>query len=70
MQRSVASVLSIFLPPLLPYGAADMEVSHTIQTAGLVAMGMLYMGSGNRCVCMMRGIEGKGGEGQVRKRRR
>jgi anaphase-promoting complex subunit 1 len=48
MQRSIASILSIFLPPLLPFGSADMEISQTIQTAALTAMGLLYLGSGNR----------------------
>jgi anaphase-promoting complex subunit 1 len=48
MQRSVASIISIFLPPLLPFGSADMEVSQSVQTAALAAMGLLYLGSGNR----------------------
>ena len=48
MQRSISSILSIFLPPLLPFGAADMEISQTIQTAALTSMGLLYLGSGNR----------------------
>ena len=48
MQRSIASILSIFVPPLLPFGSADMDLSQTIQTAALTAMGLLYLGSGNR----------------------
>lgn len=48
MSSSLASLLSLYLPPLLPLGSADMEVSHGMQTAALAGMGLLFLGSGNR----------------------
>ena len=48
MSASLASLLSIYLPPFLPPGAADMEISLPMQTAAMVGMGLLFLGSGNR----------------------
>ena len=48
MSTSLVSLLAIYFPPLLPMGAADMEISHTIQTAAMVGVGLLYLASGNR----------------------
>lgn len=48
MADSLISLLSIYLPPLLPHGAADLEVSHSMQIAALVGVGLLYLGSTHR----------------------
>lgn len=48
MSTSLVSLLAVYFPPLLPMGAADMEISHTIQTAAMVGVGLLYLASGNR----------------------
>ena len=48
MSTSLLSLLTIYFPPLLPLGAADMEISHTMQTAAMMGVGLLYLASGNR----------------------
>ena len=48
MADSLISLLSIYFPPLLPHGSADLEVAHSIQTAALVGVGLLYLGSAHR----------------------
>ena len=48
MSDFLISLLSIYFPPLLPHGSADLEVTHSIQTAALVSIGFLYLGSTNR----------------------
>ena len=48
MSTSLVSLLTIYFPPLLPLGAADMEISHTMQAAAMMGVGLLYLGSGNR----------------------
>ena len=48
MADSLISLLSIYLPPLLPEGAANLEVSQPTQTAALVGVGLLYLGSTHR----------------------
>lgn len=48
MSASHLSVLALHFPPLLPLGAADMEVSQSIQTAAILSVGLLYLGSANR----------------------
>ena len=48
MADFLISLLSIYFPPLLPHGSADLEVTHSIQTAALVGVGLLYLGSAHR----------------------
>ena len=48
MNLSTASLLSIFFPPLLPPGSADLETSVLMQTAAMMGIGLLYMNSCNR----------------------
>ena len=48
MNLSTASLFSIFFPPLLPPGAADLEISILMQTAAMMGLGLLYMGSCHR----------------------
>ena len=48
MADSLISLLSIYFPPLLPEGAADLEVSHSMQIAALMGVGLLYLGSAHR----------------------
>lgn len=48
MADFLISLLSIYFPPLLPHGSADLEVTHSIQTAALVGIGLLYLGSAHR----------------------
>lgn len=48
MDLPTASLLSIFFPPLLPVGSADLEISVLMQTSAMLSLGLLYMGSHNR----------------------
>ena len=48
MADYLISLLSIYFPPLLPHGSADLEVTHSIQTAAMVGVGLLYLGSAHR----------------------
>ena len=48
MAVSIIRLLSIYFPPLLPHGSADLEVMHSVQTAALVGVGLLYLGSAQR----------------------
>jgi hypothetical protein len=48
MDLSTASLLSVFFPPLLPQGAADLEITTLMQTAAMISLGLLYMKSCNR----------------------
>ncbi len=50
MSLSIASVLSVFLPSLLPQGSVDLETSVLMQTAAMMCLGMIYMGSCNRFI--------------------
>ena len=50
MNPSIASVLSVFFPPLLPHGSVDLETSVLMQTASMMSLGILYMNSGNRFI--------------------
>ncbi|KAL5463582.1 hypothetical protein EMCRGX_G032493 [Ephydatia muelleri] len=48
MSPPLTSLMALYLPPLLPQGAADMEISRIMQTAAIMGIGFLYSGSGHR----------------------
>ncbi len=50
MSPLLLSVLSVYLPPLLSAGSADLDISQPIQSTALVCLGLLYMASANRYV--------------------
>lgn len=60
MNLSMASMLTIFFPPLLPEGSVDMENPILMQTAAMMGLGLLYLGSCHRFMAetMLRQIGG------------
>lgn len=48
MDTKLTRVLSVHIVALLPAGSSDLNISTLVQTAGIVAMGLLYTGSQHR----------------------
>lgn len=48
MDTKITRVLSVHIVALLPPGSSDLNISTLVQTAGIVAMGLLYAGSQHR----------------------
>lgn len=48
MNPALTSLMALYLPPLLPQGSADMDISRVMQVAAMIGIGFLYSGSGHR----------------------
>ncbi|PRT56950.1 Negative regulator of mitosis [Wickerhamiella sorbophila] len=48
MNSKLTKVLSVHISALLPLGSSDLNVTPSIQTAAIIAMGLLYMETQNR----------------------
>lgn len=48
MDTKLTRVLSVHIVALLPLGSSDLNISTLVQTAGIIAMGLLYAGSQHR----------------------
>lgn len=48
MNTKITRVLSVHIVALLPPGSSDLNISPLVQTAGIIAMGLLYTGSQHR----------------------
>ncbi len=48
--REVLRMLTVHLPVMLPIQISQMEIPHRIQTAALVGLGLLYLGSGRHLI--------------------
>ncbi|KAL6068526.1 Anaphase-promoting complex subunit 1 [Balamuthia mandrillaris] len=51
MEASLAKLLSIHVPALHPPSSSDLEVPPSVQTASLLALGLLYQGTLHRHMC-------------------
>jgi anaphase-promoting complex subunit 1 len=51
--QSVAKMLSLHIPALVPAGQQEIDISFTVQTAAVLGVGFLYQGSANRLMTEM-----------------
>uniref|UniRef100_A0A8B9J9H1 Anaphase-promoting complex subunit 1 n=1 Tax=Astyanax mexicanus TaxID=7994 RepID=A0A8B9J9H1_ASTMX len=48
MDMSITRLLSIHIPALLPPTSTELDVPHSVQVAAVVAIGLVYQGTGHR----------------------
>ena len=48
MDAGVSKILSIHVPALLPSSSTEVDVSHHVQTAAVMGLGLLYQGTAHR----------------------